>query len=98
MYKIFHIYFAVFQRQDKNLGFKIENLILEILELTLTAVYLPKFRKIESVQKISDKIDFLKHLVRLAHEIKAVSLKKYLILEEKILIIGKMCGGWLKSL
>lgn len=98
IYKIFHDCFAVFQRQDKNLGFKIENLILEVLELALKAIYLPHNEKIESVKKISDKIDFLKYLIRLAHEIEAINTKKYFILQEEILSTGKICGGWLKTM
>jgi hypothetical protein len=66
------------------------------LEITLNAVYLPKYKKKEFIEKASNKIDFIKYLIRLAYETKSLNLKKYLILEEKILEIGRMIGGWLK--
>mgnify|MGYP001564505654 FL=1 len=81
-----------------SLGQKIENTILEILELTLQAAYQPKYRKIETIRKASDKTDLLKYLLRLAYNVEAVNLKKYLLLEEKAIELGKMFGGWIKSL
>lgn len=81
------------------MGQKIETLILEILELTLLAVTLPiKEDKSKALRKISLKVDLLKILIRLANQIKVVDNKKYLRLEEALLGIGKMAGGWLRSL
>lgn len=52
----------------------------------------------EVIRRASDKTDLLKYLLRLAYEIKSINLKKYLLLEEKIIEIGKMLGGWIKSI
>jgi hypothetical protein len=71
--------------------------ILEIIELTLAAIYSPREMKGKIISSASDKIDLIKHLVRIAYEIRSVDLKAYLILEKEVLEIGKMCGGWLKS-
>lgn len=75
---------------------RIENTILEILELTLLATYTSKNKK-EILIKVSNKIDFLKYLVRFAYEIRSINIKKYSILVEMIVEIGKMIGGWIKS-
>jgi len=97
-YKICHESIKVFPKQEKySLGQKIENTILEILEFTLQAAYLPKYRKVDFIRKASDKADLLKFLIRLAYETKSINLKRYVILEGKILEIGKMLGGWIKS-
>ena len=47
---------------------------------------------------MSDKIDLLKVVVRLAHETHSINLEKYIVLEYKIVEIGKITGGWLKSI
>lgn len=97
LYKLFHEYLKLFPKQERfSLGQKIEITVLEILEFSLSASYLPKYKKNEIVRKASDKNDLLKYLVRLAYETRLINLKRYLILEEKILEIGKIMGGWLK--
>ena len=98
-YKVCHDSVKLFPKLERySLGQKIENTILEILELTLQAAYQPKYRKIETIRKASDKTDLLKYLLRLAYNVEAVNLKKYLLLEEKAIELGKMFGGWIKSL
>ena len=98
-YKVCHESIKLFPKQERySLGQKIENTTLEILEVTLRATYLPKYRKIEVVRLASDKTDLLKYLIRLAYETKSMNLKRYLTLEEKIIEIGKMLGGWIKSI
>lgn len=98
VYKLFHGCLKFFPKQEKySLGQKIENTILEILELTLSATYLPKYNKNEVLKKASDKIDLLKYLIRLSYETKSINSEKYLLLEGKIIELGKMLGGWIKS-
>ena len=98
-YKICHESVKVFPKQERySLGQKIENTILEILEFALQAAYLPKYRKADFIRKASDKADLLKYLIRLAYETKSINLKRYMALEEKIIEIGKMLGGWIKSI
>jgi hypothetical protein len=43
------------------------------------------------------KLKILKLLVRLAYESKAWDEKKYILLEEKLVELGKMLGGWIKA-
>ena len=70
---------------------------MEILEYNLSAAYLPKFKKNEIIRKASDKTDLLKYLIRLSYETRCLNLKRYALLEEKVIEIGKMIGGWMKS-
>lgn len=78
------------------MGQKAENLILDILELSIKIVYLPKQEKLTYLKEIDTKINLLKMLVRLSNEIKALDNKKYLILQEKLQEIGRMIGGWIR--
>lgn len=98
LYKIFHECLKFFPKQEKyTLGQKIENTILETMELILQAAYSPRNTKSEIIRKISHKVDLLKYLFRLAFETKSLNIKKYTILEEMTIETGKMAGGWLKA-
>ncbi len=80
------------------MGQKTENLILEILELIFGAISLPKQEKNIFLKKANVKVDALKMLVRLSYDIKAIDDKKYLALQEKLQEIGRMVGGWIRTL
>lgn len=97
-YKLFHEFIKLFPKTEKySLGQKIENTALEILELSLKSIYLPKQEKIPFLKKIDTKTNLLKVLIRLASETKSLDNKKYLILEKMLQEIGKMIGGWIRS-
>jgi hypothetical protein len=98
-YKLFHEFIKLFPKTEKySLGQKIENLILEILELTLKTIYSTKQEKSLSLKKIDVKLNLLKMLIRLANEIRILDNKKYLFLQEKLQEIGRMVGGWIRYL
>lgn len=98
-YKLFHEDLRFFPKTEKySLGTKIETLILEMLDLTAKTVRRPKEERLPQVKIIDEQTNFLKILVRLASEIRALDNKKYLALEEKLQEIGRMIGGWLRSL
>ncbi len=80
------------------MGQKIDNLILEILEFSLKAAYSGKEEKLAFLKEADTKINLLKILIRLANEIKALDGKKYLMIQEKLQEIGKMVGGWIRSI
>ena len=99
-YKLFYSYSHNFSKKDRHsLSLKCENLILDILELIFLALYIQnKFNKIKVLNKISNNLNTLKIFIRLLKEIKALDFKKYLLLQQKIDEIGKMLGGWIKSI
>ena len=98
-YKLFHEFIKLFPKTEKySLGQKIENLILEILELTLKTIYSTKQEKSLSLKKINVKLNLSKMLIRLANEIRILDNKKYLFLQEKLQEIGRMVGGWIRYL
>ena len=98
LYKLFHIYLKVFPKQEKyTIGNLIETTILETIKDTLAASYRSAGYKKELLFGASDKIDFLKILVRLVHDTRSLNDSKYIILEERIIELGKMFGGWIKN-
>jgi len=50
------------------------------------------------IKKVDEKIFILKTLIRLAKEIKSLNIKKYIILEKELQEIGRMIGGWIRSI
>ena len=44
------------------------------------------------------KIEVLKRLIRIAHELSIIDRKKYIILESDLQEISKMTNGWIKYL
>lgn len=99
MYKLFNEYLKLFPKSEKHsLGRKIENLIIELLIAVLKSAYSPKDKKLLSLKETDEKIFILKILIRLAKETQSLNIKKYIILEEKLQEIGKMLGGWIKSI
>ena len=78
------------------MGQKIENTILEILELSLKATRSPKEEKLTILTNTDTKVNLLKILIRLSNETKSLDNKKYIALQEKLQEIGRMIGGWLK--
>ena len=69
-----------------------------MIESTLKASYSDKLEKLISLKNASSKLDLLKIFLQLLWEIKSLDNKKYILLSEKLNEIGKMIGGWIKSL
>lgn len=84
-------------KHDRHaLGQKCELFTLEILELFFMAH--AKKNKLFILTSADIKLRLLKTLVRMMHDTKAIDQKKYILLEEFLHEIGRMLGGWIKSL
>ena len=99
LYKEFYLCARNFPRQEKySLAQKCEILISEVIEFILQASQTSKLDRMAYLNKASVKINLLRVCFRLAKEIHALDSKKYLILQEKVDEIGRMLGGWRRSL
>ena len=98
LYKIFYQYLELFPKRQKfGVGQKCENIIIEILESIIIALQIPKNNKLPYLEKASIKLNVLKIFFRLTTEFKIIDNKKYVNLEIYCQEIGKMLGGWIKS-
>ena len=68
-----------------------------MIELIIMAGYLPREQKLPSLQKVSIKLDLLKILLRLAIDTKCIDNNKYQQILSQTLEIGRMLGGWIKT-
>ena len=98
-YRELYLVIEKMPKKDKyTLGGKLSKTCLDLMELLIFAGYSNREDKITFLNKASIKLELLKILIRLGEEIKAISTKKYLLLEEKLQEIGRMLGGWMRSL
>ncbi|BFT94002.1 MAG: four helix bundle protein [Minisyncoccus archaeiphilus] len=94
--------YPVISRFPKNqryvLGQRIENILVSMI-LDIVEINKERGRDRSIKMKVlSDNLDDLKVLVRLAKDLRFISIKKYAIFIEKISEIGKLLGGWQKTL
>jgi len=72
IYKLWHEFLPNFPKDSRySLGIKIDSLIIEAVELILTASRLPKNQKLPCLQKAGARIDLLKFFLQLSWEIKS---------------------------
>lgn len=81
-----------------SLGQKIDSLILDVIELILTAASTSKNHKLVIVQRAGVKLDAVKFFLQIAWELKAVDNKKFSAVSAPLVEVGKMLGGWQKQL
>jgi hypothetical protein len=81
-----------------NLGGKIENSFLSLLENIFVASYLSGDKKGAQLSLAIIKLDNLKFFTQLAWENKCLANNKYTALSEQLDEIGRMLGGWKKGL
>ena len=80
------------------IGDRIETSIMDILDQLIRAYYSRKSSKIEQLSEVNIRLEQLRFLIRLTHDLEFLSHRTYGIMSEKLNEIGKMCGGWLKTL
>ena len=81
-----------------GLGQKLDQIAIKLIELIIRASYLQREQKPPILEKSIVSVDVLKILIRLAKDNKALDNKKYLQLESNLQEIGRMLGGWKRSI
>lgn len=78
-----------------SLSNRVANLVLEILDQIIEALY--KRKKILILRDINLKLEKLRVLLRLCFNRNYLSTKQYQYIQEKMLEAGRMIGGWTKQ-
>ena len=71
---------------------------LDILQGLLGLGYQTPGNRAESLTRIAPLVDMLRVFLRLSLDVKAINQKKYITLEQAVDEIGRMLGGWMKSI
>ncbi len=99
LYKTYYGYLELFPKKDRPaLGATCERLLIEALELLLATSFLPKDTKRSKLIEANNKFETLKVFVRLLKDLRIIDHDKYLHLETMMQEIGRMFGGWMRSL
>ena len=81
-----------------TLGDRIENLLLDVLQAFIQAYYTGnRTVKRERLRENNLRLETLRYLIRLIHDLDLISNKRYGLISERVDEIGRMTGGWLKS-
>ncbi len=76
----------------------IQKACLAIIKYLVHGGYLDPNQRINVLTEASIKVDLLKLQLRLAFDTKIINQKKYISLQSQIDEIGRMLGGWIKSI
>ena len=99
LYKEFYLCLRTFPRADRySLGYKCESILLEVLDGLLMASTSDKIKKAAYLERVSVKINLFRVYIRLAKDIKAIENKKYIAIQEIVDEIGRMLGGWMRTM
>jgi len=97
VYEISHKLIFKFPKHERYaLGEKIENSILEAIEILITANQSSKYEKEKTLIKANCKIELLKILFRISLNCGIMDGKVYLEMEARLQEIGRMTQGWIK--
>lgn len=77
------------------LGAEIRRTMLQLLRLIITAF--KRYHKKTTLTDLDIELSILKRQVRISKDLRYIDTKKYKLWSEKIIEIGKMLGGWMRS-
>jgi hypothetical protein len=99
LYKKIYLFSSKISKQNRfGIWAKTENLCLEINSLIITASLEEKSRKLPFLNSARIKIEVLKRIIRITHEIKIIERKRYIDFQTDLQEISKMTNGWIKYL
>jgi four helix bundle protein len=98
LYKQMHEYQKLIPKHDRYTVYsRAENCLLIVISNLFKASAIDKESKLTLLEVTSAELNLLRVFIRLLKDIKALDNTKYLSLQSEIDEIGRMLGGWIKS-
>lgn len=98
LYKLFYGWRDSIPKQDRHgIWLRSETAILDVLEGILGASAAQKPGKLPLLEKASVRLSVLRVFIRLMKDTKVIDPKKYVAVQGLIDEIGRMIGGWMRS-
>lgn len=99
LFQVLYSYRHAVSRQDRyTVWRRAEDELLSLLRSLILAGQSYKSEKLPRLEQASLHVDVFKVFVRLMHDSKIIDTKKYLVIQGETDEIGRMIGGWIKSL
>jgi hypothetical protein len=76
---------------------RVEATALQMLEGFVHVGYLPCEQRAQKLTRLAADVDMLRMFIRLTVDIKVLPMKKAVAIQERLDEIGRMLGGWMKS-
>jgi hypothetical protein len=96
--KVYLLSFRIPKRDRLGILAKIEDALMEIIKLSITASLAVKTNKFLYLDPIRIKIEVLKNFFRIAYELDIIRQKTYIDMELDLQELSKMTSGWIKYL
>lgn len=88
-----------FPRNQKfTLADRIQQRLTDLLELYIRAYFAHRREKSQKLKQANVELEILRHYFRLAHDLGLYPSSQYQRFAESLHEIGRMTGGWIKSL
>lgn len=98
LYKLLHSYHTRIPKSERyTLWQRCENTTLALLETLIETGHRKGEERLNTLYAMSNKLDLLKVLIRLAKDTRTIDNKQYLAIQEILQEVGRMIGGWIKS-
>ena len=98
LYKQLHEYRRLIPKQDRYTVYeKAEQSLLSVISHIFKAGTANKESKYILLQRASTELNLLRVFIRLLKDIKAIYNKKYIVIQSEVDEIGRMLGGWIRS-
>lgn len=99
LYRDFYVCLKQFPKSDRHaIGQKTDLALLEVLELLLEAGSAAKAEKAKLLDRANTKLNLFRMYLRLGKEVRAIDAKRYVSFQEATDEVGRMLGGWRRSL
>jgi len=99
LYKQMHVYQKAIPKHDRYTVYtKAEESMLLVISSLFKASATEKEHKLILLEQTSTELNLLRIFIRLLKDIQALDNKKYLALQSEIDEIGRMLGGWIRSI
>ena len=99
LYKNLHEHHRVVPKKDRFTVYEhAENALLRALSGIFKASTQPKREKVSTLNDVSSDINLFRIFVRLMKDVKAIDNVKYTKMQSEVEEIGRMLGGWIRSL
>ena len=103
IHKLYKLYLAVYIRVQKfpkkdryTIGARIENKLLEIIELIILATTKTGLSQMLILNKADINLKVFRLFIRIANKTKSLPDTGFIEISEKTVEVGKMLGGWIK--
>jgi hypothetical protein len=99
LYKIFHEYHRLIPKKDRFTTFeRAENTLLDVMTDIFRASVQSKKEKLPTLERVSVNLNLFRVFIRLMKDTKGIDNKKYTVVQSEVDEIGRMLGGWIRSL